>query len=431
MATVCMHSPKRLFQKRISVFSWGAVSTKKNFSIKFYDEDFEKERTQSQRTSKTEKEQSEEFRKDRTHVTNFYYQSGIDAAALQPSVRLTPAAILYSGKNSDSSHILRSAQYLHKELPVRIAHRINGFRNLPFIVGCNPTLLSVHELYIRAFRILSDYGPINNLEQEQKWSDTVRGLLDDHKDVVTMLAEGFSECRKYVSDEGLIKLFLDRTLTSRLGIRLLSEHHLALRDEKPNHVGIINVGFSPRKLVEKKAEFIKNVCEAKYGAAPNVRINGHANAVFPYIQPPLDYILGELLKNAMRASVESHLHGVGIPDVTVTIANNEHHFVFRISDRGGGVPDKISKKVFDYNFTTSGVAEDTRTDGGIFGNIMETSHTGPCPGKMHGYGFGLPTSRAYAKYLGGSLTLESLDGIGTDVYLRLSHIDGRSDSFRL
>lgn len=37
----------------------------------------------------------------------------------------------------------KSAQYLHKELPVRIAHRIAGFRKLPFIVGCNPTILSV------------------------------------------------------------------------------------------------------------------------------------------------------------------------------------------------------------------------------------------------------------------------------------------------
>ena len=37
----------------------------------------------------------------------------------------------------------RSAQYLSKELPVRIAHRIAGFRHLPFIVGCNPTILEV------------------------------------------------------------------------------------------------------------------------------------------------------------------------------------------------------------------------------------------------------------------------------------------------
>ena len=52
-------------------------------------------------------------------------------------------------------------------------------------------------------------------------------------------------------------------------------------------------------------------------------------------------------------------------------------------------------------------------------------------GPMYGYGFGLPTARAYAKYLGGSLTLKSLQGIGTDVYLRLKHIDGRNNGFRI
>ena len=45
---------------------------------------------------------------------------------------------------------------------------------------------------------------------------------------------------------------------------------------------------------------LRSVCEAKYGKAPNVKINGHVNVTFPYIQAPLDYILGELLKNAMR-----------------------------------------------------------------------------------------------------------------------------------
>lgn len=47
------------------------------------------------------------------------------------------------------------------------------------------------------------------------------------------------------------------------------------------------------------------------------------------------------------------------------------------------------------------------------------------------FGFGLPTSRAYAEYLGGSLQLQSMQGIGTDVYLRLRHIDGREESFRI
>jgi [3-methyl-2-oxobutanoate dehydrogenase (acetyl-transferring)] kinase len=48
----------------------------------------------------------------------------------------------------------------------------------------------------------------------------------------------------------------------------------------------------------------------------------------------------------------------------------------------------------------------------------------------HRYGFGLPTSRAYAEYLGGSLTIHSMQGLGTDVYLRLSHFNA-SEPFRI
>ncbi len=92
----------------------------------------------------------------------------------------------------------RSAQYLHKELPIRIAHRIVAIRNLPFIVGCNPTILAVHELYIRAFNILNDFPEILTAADEERYSHVLRELLEDHKDVISMLAQGFRECSKHI-----------------------------------------------------------------------------------------------------------------------------------------------------------------------------------------------------------------------------------------
>lgn len=44
----------------------------------------------------------------------------------------------------------------------------------------------------------------------------------------------------------------------------------------------------------------RRLCEHQYGSSPSVRINGHVAARFPFIPLPLDYILPELLKNAMR-----------------------------------------------------------------------------------------------------------------------------------
>ena len=44
----------------------------------------------------------------------------------------------------------------------------------------------------------------------------------------------------------------------------------------------------------------RTVTESRYGRAPSYRIQGHVNATFKYIVPPLDYILAEIIKNAFR-----------------------------------------------------------------------------------------------------------------------------------
>lgn len=381
------------------------------------------------RSSSSMTSYSELARERSKTVTSFYNQSSIDVAAEKPSVRLTPTTMLYSGKTSDGSHILNSSRYLHKELPVRIAHRIKGFRSLPFIIGCNPTILQVHELYIRAFHMLTDFPPITDLEVDERYCKMVQQLLEDHRDVVTMLAEGFRECRKHIQDETLVRNFLDHTLTSRLGIRMLATHHLNLHEDNPDFVGIICTRLSPKKIVEKWIDFSRRLCEHQYGNAPRVRINGHVAAKFPFIPMPLDYILPELLKNAMRATMESHLETpYNVPDVVVTISNNDIDFIIRISDRGGGIPHSILDKVMDYHFTT---AEESNQDPRLNSLLGSISKSGPQIGPMHGFGFGLPTSRAYAQYLGGQLTIQNMQGIGTDVYLRLKHIDGKEESFRI
>ncbi|XP_041038095.1 3-methyl-2-oxobutanoate dehydrogenase [lipoamide] kinase, mitochondrial-like isoform X2 [Carcharodon carcharias] len=331
-------------------------------------------------------------------VSSFYNQSLIDSAAEKASVRLTPTTMLYAGKSPDGTHLLKSARYLLKELPVRIAHRIKSIRNLPFILGCNPTILQVHELYIRAFQKLSEFPPIKNSEVEGQYCRLLQQLLDDHKDVVTLLAEGFRESRRHV---------------------------------KPDFVGIICTRLSPKKIIEKWVDFARRLCEHKYGNAPRVRISGHVAARFPYIPMPLDYILPELLKNAMRATMESHLDTpYNVPDIVVTIANNDIDFIIRISDRGGGIPHKCLDKVMDYHFTTAESSTQELQNNTILGNMVDMVNSGQS-NPMHGFGFGLPTSRAYAEYLSGSLMVQSLQGIGTDVYLRLRHIDGKEESFRI
>ena len=77
--------------------------------------------------------------------------------------------------------------------------------------------------------------------------------------------------------------------------------------------------------------------QMKYGAAPEVEVRGDAAAVFPYIAEPLEYVLGELLKNAMRATVEHHLPArpeartpdAPLPPVVASVHLNDREFYIR------------------------------------------------------------------------------------------------------
>ncbi|XP_023773572.1 3-methyl-2-oxobutanoate dehydrogenase [lipoamide] kinase, mitochondrial-like isoform X2 [Cyanistes caeruleus] len=219
--------------------------------------------------------------------------------------------MLYSGCSQDGSHFLsgfsgqKSTRYLQQELPVCITHHIQGFCNLPFIISCNPTILHVHELYLHAFQKLSDLPPIQLHSDEVQYCALLQQLLEDHKDMVTLLAEGLQKCWRHIQDECLPRSFLDKTLTSRLGMQMLAVHHLVLHKDtvsspgQLDFMGIICTCLSPKKLIEKwvdlarcispvsgVSQMCRRLCEHQYGNALHVHINRHVAAHFPFICLP-------------------------------------------------------------------------------------------------------------------------------------------------
>ena len=109
---------------------------------------------------------------------------------------------------------------------------------------------------------------------------------------------------------------------------------------------------------------------------------------------------------------------------------------FRISDRGGGISDGIFKDIFKYSFSTTQKEEEesylrNENGNGAFNALVQASNAhGLVAGTLSGYGFGLPSCLAYAKFLGGSLNVIPMHGFGTDVFLKLSHISS-PECFRI
>ena len=105
-------------------------------------------------------------------------------------------------------------------------------------------------------------------------------------------------------------------------------------------------------------------------------------------------------------------------------------FYIRISDKGGGIPDSQMSDIFQYSFTTSTDEEGNINGEQVLDNFSRAVSAKGIGGELSGYGFGLPSAAAYAKFLGGSLTLVSMYGLGTDVFLKLIHID-QAKCFRI
>jgi len=130
-----------------------------------------------------------------------------------------------------------------------------------------------------------------------------------------------------------------------------------------------------------------------------------------YVPSHLHHIFFEVFKNSMRASCElAERRGLlEVPPVRVDIFRASDDITVRISDRGGGMPRHVQRRVFDYSYTTAADAEipDSVEPAGLQGDGVP----------MHGLGYGLPLSRLYARYFNGDLRVASMHGYGTDTFI--------------
>lgn len=86
-------------------------------------------------------------------------------------------------------------------------------------------------------------------------------------------------------------------------------------------------------------------------------------------------------------------------------------FFSQISDKGGGIPRSLREVLFHYMYSTA----------------PKPSASGLSSAPLAGYGYGLPISRLYARYLQGDLVISSMEGYGTDAILFLKVLSSEAN----
>jgi len=104
--------------------------------------------------------------------------------------------------------------------------------------------------------------------------------------------------------------------------QLVSQYLKLCQPAVPNMIGLVNLKTSPFEIAKSAIEDATYMCRRAHGDAPEVVVVGRTDLTFPYVPSHLNYMLVELLKNSMRATVETH--GLDdLPPIKIVIADGE------------------------------------------------------------------------------------------------------------
>ncbi|KAM1742091.1 hypothetical protein ACFX12_012128 [Malus domestica] len=319
------------------------------------------------------------------------------------------------GSRPTQRNFIISAQFLHKELPIRIARRAIELESLPYGLSEKPAVLKVRDWYLDSFRDLRTFPDIKDAKDEKDFTQMIKAIKVRHNNVVPMMALGVQQLKKekvLYEDLDEIHQFLDRFYMSRIGIRMLIGQHVELHNPNPppHCVGYIDTKMSPMEVARNATEDARAMCLREYGSAPNVNIYGDPDFTFPYVPTHLHTMVFELVKNSLRAVQERFMDSDKVaPPVKLIVADGIEDVTIKVSDEGGGIPRSGLPKIFTYLYSTAS-------------NPLDSDLSEDDAVTMAGYGYGLPISRLYARYFGGDLQIISMEGYGTDAYLHLSRL---------
>lgn len=222
-------------------------------------------------------------------------------------------------------------------------------------------------------------------------------------------------------------------------------------------MGEVFLRCNAREVVEACWDQAIILAKKAYGSScvlPDITIEGHLDATFPYILSHLQYVIGELLRNSIQAVVESRsARTAGPPPIEVLICEAPQHVIIRMSDQGGGIPKEVVPELWSFSKgprsqthlkNLSQVPKMAATmqelklpdPSSDRSSRCDESTTRSYDGSLSSLtsrppnlrlGMGLPMSRVYAEYWAGLLELHNLEGYGVDAFLQISKLGNKNE----
>lgn len=334
------------------------------------------------------------------------------------------------------------AKLVHEEIPPRFAQRMLHIESLAEWEEV-PMLKQVHAVFEQSFRELR----LADADDLPAFTEVIRKLRKRHKPVTPMISQAIRQMyEEAILGEKALNSWVDAFMGSRISTEMLTSHFMACIEaeesgENPGELtswwgpmmqaplapsGIVDTMCDPAYVCQEVADSVMaNFQTSMYPMAKIQiqvkRIPHDTDIEFSYVTKYLYFVVQELLTNAVRAVAENAISAEELEEsiIKVVVCADEKNVAIRITDKGGGIPFEHIESVWSYVFSTSDRPPHQSIQS--LSDPLNRSITTSSP--LAGWGMGLPLSRLYVRYLGGSLELKNMPGIGVDTYLFLNRID--------
>ena len=338
--------------------------------------------------------------------------------------------IIESGRvaAADEEAVFVNANHVLESLCVRLARTANAFKVLPDLLQQNEAIQTLSAALLEPVEVLhafvTEHGAIDTAEKHTAFVALIRDLSRRGKilgdgEALSQLRIAVGRARSLVTvDPSFFDHFASSLLLHSVSCVVSIQHHLLLSDSNrgAHHVGAFDTQMRPVAVLRDCAFKTQTVCGHQLGMSPHIDVKGDLTATLTYIEPHFRYMMTEILKNAAHATVKNHSlesgvidKTVALPAVTVLVESCEETqaVTVTVTDAGGGMDRSVFANIWRFGYTTAHDAS------GLHGDEAKSGSG------LNGWGFGLPRSLVYARYLGGDIQIENTPGQGCTVRMTL------------
>ncbi|KAJ1961901.1 [Pyruvate dehydrogenase (acetyl-transferring)] kinase isozyme 2 [Dipsacomyces acuminosporus] len=393
------------------------------------------------------------------------------------------------GQNPSQGTLLRAAQFLHDELPIRLAHRVVELDSLPDNLNQMASVLRVKRMYIDSFNELINFPKASERIREAVRQATVQSSSGEKRHLPgnqpNLNNSSYEQPKATLSSHWIPSIqhrYHYEVKPTELPVEVAEYNQSfvrALEKIKRRHDPVVTTlaqGVVEYKQLLKKKHIdshVQHFLDRFYLSRIGIRMLIGQQVALNQQRKYKDYV-GVICTNTRVADVVQEAIDnarficgdyymlMHVPDIELHcpkdlefmyVPSHLHHMIFELLKNSlRAVVEMYGDEADSYPPIKVVVAEGNEDitikvsdeGGGIPRSAMEqvwtymytTAQTpmldpefdkSDFKAPLAGFGYGLPLSRLYARYFGGDLKLISMEGYGTDAYLHLSRLSDNEE----